>query len=112
MSSGIRQTESMLILYATVFVPRLIYSCERWSNLKAADYKILQSAQLNFMRKILKVLRSTPTAALYLELGIWPIRYEIEIGQLFSLIRVLDKKADDPCSLVYLEMLKSKDEAS
>ena len=74
LSFGIRQIESMLILYKTVFVPRLVYNCEAWSTLKAADYKILQSAQLKFMRKILEVPRSTPTAALYLELGIWPIR--------------------------------------
>ena len=32
--SGIRQIESMFILHKTVFVPRLIYSCEAWSNLK------------------------------------------------------------------------------
>ena len=87
LSFGIRQIESMLILYKT----RLIYNCEAWSNLKAADYNILQSAQLKFMRKILKVPRSTPTAALYLELGIWPIRYEMKIRQLLpvklSLIR-------------------------
>ena len=82
----------ILILYKTVFVPRLIHNCEAWSNLKAADCKILQSAQLNFMRKILEVPRSTPTVALCLELGIWPIRYEIEIRQLFFLKPVLDKK--------------------
>ena len=73
LSFGIKQIESMLILYKTVFVPRLIYNCEAWSNLKAAYYKILQSAQLKFMRKILEVPRSTPTSALYLELSIWPI---------------------------------------
>ena len=28
LSFGIRKIESMLILYKTVFVPRLIYSCE------------------------------------------------------------------------------------
>ena len=83
LSFGIRQIESMLILYKTVFVPRLIYNCEACSNLKAADHKILQLAQLKFMRKILEIPRSTPTAALHPELGIWPIRYEIEIRQLF-----------------------------
>ena len=41
-----------------------------------------------------------------------PYRYEIEIRQLFSLKCVLDEKADDPCLLVYLEMLKFKDEAN
>ena len=79
---GIRRIESTLILYKTVFVSRLIYNCEAWSNLKAADHKILPSAQLKFMRKILEVPRSTPTAALYHEMGIWSIRYEIEIRQL------------------------------
>ena len=49
---------------------------------------------------------------IYLELDIWPIRYEIEIRQLFSLKRVLDKKADNLCLLVYLEMLKFKDETN
>ena len=64
------------------------------------------------MRKVLEIPRSTPTAALYLELGIWSIRYETEIRQLFFLKRVLDKKAEDPCLLVYLEMLKFKDETN
>ena len=93
-------------------MPRLIYNCEAWSNLKAADYKILQSAQLKYMRKVLEVPRLTPTAALYLELGIWPIRYEIEIRQLFFLKCVLNRKADDPCLQVYLEMLKFKNETN
>ena len=37
LSFGIRHIESMMILYKTVFVQRLIYSCE---VLEAADYKI------------------------------------------------------------------------
>ena len=69
---GATQIGSMLILYKTVFLPKLINNCEAWSNLKPADYKIWRSAQLNFMRKILEVPRSTPTVALYLELGMGP----------------------------------------
>ena len=45
LSFGIRQIESMLILYKTVFVPRLIYNCEAWSNLKAADCKAWSNLQ-------------------------------------------------------------------
>ena len=44
LSFRIRKVENMLILYKTVFMPRLIYNCEAWSNLKATDYKIVQSA--------------------------------------------------------------------
>ena len=54
--------------------------------------------------------RSAPSAALYLELGIWPIRYEKKIKQLLFLKCVLNKKADNPCLPAYLEMLKFKDE--
>ena len=64
------------------------------------------------MRKILEVPRSTSTAAVYLELSIWSIKYEIEIRQLFFLKHVLDKKVDDPCFLVYLEILNFKDEVN
>ena len=64
------------------------------------------------MKKIVEVPRSKPTAALYLVLGIWPIKYEIEIRQLFFLKHVLVKKPDDRCLLVYLEMLKFKDETN
>ena len=64
------------------------------------------------MRKILEVPRSTPTATLYLELGIWPIKYEIEIRQLFFSETCPRQKADDPCLLVYLQMLKFKEETN
>ena len=45
---GNKQIESMLLLYKTVFIPRLIYNCEAWSNLTPKDYLILQASQLTF----------------------------------------------------------------
>ena len=32
----------LLTLYQSVFIPRIIYNCEAWSNLKAKDYQVLQ----------------------------------------------------------------------
>ena len=110
LSLGIRQIESMLILYKTVFMQSLLYNCEAWSNLKAADYSILQSAQLKFMRKILEVPGQHLLLLCALSWVFGPKRYEIEIRQLFFLKRVLNTKADDPCLLVYFKMLKFKDE--
>ena len=55
---------------------------------------------------MLDVPKGTPTAALYLELGILPIKFEIKIKQLLYLKRILDKKNDDPVQLCYHEMLK------
>ena len=98
---GHRQIESLLILYKSVFVPRLIYNCEAWSGLTIKEINILRTAQLNFLRCMLEVPKGTPTAALYLELGILPINFEIEIKQLLILYlkRILDKKNDDPVQL-------------
>ena len=102
---GERQLETMLLLYHAVFVPRLIYNCEAWSNVTSNDIKMLQNAQLSYMRRVMEAPRGTPIAAMYLELGILPIRYEIEIRQLSFLKRILDKEPHDPVLMVYNEML-------
>ena len=49
---------------------------------------------------------------MYLELGILPVRYEIEIRQLLFLKRLLDKKHADPCLRTYIEMLKFENETN
>ena len=38
---GRRQIEVMLLLYRSVFLPRLLYNCEAWSNLSINDIKSL-----------------------------------------------------------------------
>ena len=36
---GIKQIECMLILYRSMFLPRLIHNCEAWSNMTKNDYE-------------------------------------------------------------------------
>ena len=81
---GTRQTENMFIMCQSVFLPRLIYNCESWSNMTPKDYKVLQSAQSLYLQNVMEVSRATPTVALFLELGILPIRFEIEKDSYFS----------------------------
>ena len=109
---GSKQIESMLVLHKTVFIPRLIYNCEAWSNLTPKDYLTLQTLQLTYLRNFLEVSKATPLAAMYLEIGILPVRYEIEMRQLLFLKRILHKKHDDPCLLTYDEMLKLENETN
>ena len=96
----------MLLLYRSIFIPRLIYNCETWTNITSKDYAPLRKSQLSFLRRALELPRSVPTAALYLELGILPIKYEIAIRQLLFLKKILDKNENDPVSQVYREMIK------
>ena len=49
---------------------------------------------------------------MYLELGILPGKYEIEMRQLLFLKHLLDKKHDNPCLLTYNEMLKFENETN
>ena len=70
------------------------------------DYQTLQSAQLLYLWNVMEVPRGTPVAALYFELGILPIQFEIEKRQLLFLRRILNKDFDDPLQLVYNEQLK------
>ena len=72
----------MILLYHTVFIPRLRYNCESWSNLSSENYATLQKSQLTVLRKVMEFPRSVPTDALFLEMGIGPIRLEIEFRQL------------------------------
>ena len=103
---GIKQIECMLIMYRSMFLPRLIYNCEAWSNMTKNDYETLKSQQLNYLRSIMELPKGAPIAALYLELGILPIKYKIEMRQILYLKKILGKKPDDPVLLAYKEMLK------
>ena len=60
----------------------------------------------------LRFFKATPIAAMNLEFGILPVRYEIEMRQLLFLKRILDKKHDDPCLLTYNKMLKFENETN
>ena len=75
----------MILPYHSVFIPRLIYNAEVWSNLTKSDLSCLKNAHLQYLRLILEVPKSTPIAALFLELGILPIQFETEKRQLLFL---------------------------
>ena len=52
------------------------------------------------------VPNSTPTAGLFLELGILPAQFVIELRQLTFLKKILDRDQEDPVKRIYNEMLK------
>ena len=103
---GSKQIEIMLPLYRSVYLPRLIYNCESWSKLTKNDICELQKAQRRYFRSIMKASGSTPVAATYLEMGMLPIEYEIDICRLRFLWTILQKNNDDPVRMLCTEMLK------
>ena len=80
------------MLYKTVFLPRLLFNCETWTNLSDNDFSNLQKVKLNYLRRIMEVPRSAPIHRTFLELGILQIQFDIEQRQL--------------CYLKYLSRMK------
>ena len=54
--------------------------------------------------------RSVPTDVFFLEMGIWPVRFETEFLQLTYLKRIIDRDKNDPVFQLYQEMLKYSSE--
>ena len=75
----------------SVFLPRLVYNCEAWSNLTRKDYLDFEKTQINFLLPVMEVPLSTPTIGLYLELGMLPAPFVIELRQLTFLKKILDR---------------------
>ena len=63
----------------------------------------LHNFHIYIVRSITEVPETTSTAALFLELSVLPIKFEIEQRQLFFLKCMLDKDPDDPVHVVYKE---------
>ena len=103
---GKKQLSNMIPLYFSVFLPRLLYSSETWSYLTKKNLLTLQIAQLCFLRRVLEVPKSTPVAALHLELSVLPIQFEIEKKQLMFLKHLLEKNESGPALKLYQQMVK------
>ena len=107
---GMKEIDSLLLLYKTVFLPRLIYNCKAWSGFTSKDLRTLKLSQLSYLRGLLEVSKGVPAVALCLELGVLPTSFKIELKQLLHLKRILEREHDEPVLMVYHEMLKYKEE--
>ena len=62
--------------------------------------------QKNFLRHVMEVPKSTPTSGLFLEMGILPVQFVIEVRQIMFLKKIIARDPSDPVKKVNLEMLK------
>ena len=67
--------EVALILRNSLLISSLLFNSESWYNITAAEISLLESADVQLLRRILKVPKSTPKEMLYLEYGCVPLRY-------------------------------------
>ena len=84
--------EVALILRSSLLVSSMLCNSESWYNITKAEINLLESIDLQFLRSILKVPRSTPKEMLYLELGCIPFRYLIKKRRIMFLHYILNEK--------------------
>ena len=101
------QLSAMLLLCGSVFLSRLIFNCETWSTVRKSEVESPQKAQLRYLRNMMEVANSTPVAGTFLELGILPIQFEIDMRKLNFLWKILQEENDDPVKPMYVELKRN-----
>ena len=83
--------EGALILMLSMLRPSILYASETYYNLKETEIRHLERIEEDFLRKILKTGKGCPISQLYLELGVYPARFEIQKLRLLFLKYILDQ---------------------
>ena len=90
--------EVAIILRNTLLLSSILCNSESWYNVTQAELNLLESADLQFFRRILNVPKSTPKEMFYLEFGCTPLRYIVKKRRILFLHYILNQ---DPDSMIY-----------
>ena len=82
-------------LREALFVNSILWNIETWYNLSSKEIEDLELIDRMLLKRIFGVPSSTPTAYLYLELGIAPLRYVIQGRRSMFLHYIITRKEDD-----------------
>ena len=77
--------ECAIILMNSMLRPSILYAAEMYYNLKEPELRQIERIEEGFLRKILNTTRGCPIIKLYLEVGQYPARFEIQRMRLLYL---------------------------
>ena len=83
--------EVALILRNSLLVSSLLCNSESWYNLTKAEVNLIESVDLQLLRSIFNVPKSTPKEMFYLEMGCLPLRYLIKKRRILFLHYILNE---------------------
>ena len=72
---GIFHFEAAVMLRQALFINSILLNSEIWYNVTELDIQHLETVDNSLLRSILECPKFTPVAAMFLELGIIPIRF-------------------------------------
>ena len=81
-----------MILRESLLISSMIFNCEAWYNVSKPELELLESVDLEFLRRVLKTPKSTPKEMLYLETGCIPFREIIRKRRILYLQYIMNEK--------------------
>lgn len=97
-----------ILLRNSLLVSSVLCNSEAWFNLTKSELDLLETVDLELLRSILKVPKSTPKEMLFLELGVMPLREMIRERRLNFLSYILKQGPETMIYRVFETQCKNK----
>ena len=86
----------------------ILYACDMYYNLKETELRQIERIEEEYLRKVLQTTRGCPITQLYLEMGQYPARFEIQRMRCLYLKYILKEKDASLLKKVFNLQLKQK----
>ena len=86
--------ECGVILMKSLLRTSILYSAETFYNLNEKEIRELEQIEEDFLRQLLGTQRGCPIPQIYLELGIYPARFELMKSQILFYHYIINQKED------------------
>ena len=107
---GVYMIQSLVLTHNSIFLPTLLYGAQVWTYMTKDDEKAITKLQLQFLKRIVRVPTSACNAITYLELGVLPVVFEVDLLKLNFLHHIVSLERNDPVKERYVEQLKIGEE--
>ena len=94
MSFGEHYYEIAATLRESLFINGILWNLETWYDMKKKDIEELEKIDKMLIKRILNAPSSTPSALLYLEMGMIPLKFIIQARRLMFLRYILTQEDD------------------
>lgn len=86
-----------------IIIPKLLLNSEAWNNLTIIDYQQLEQSQSQSIKRLLHLPYTTPTRAIYNEMGLMTIKNRIAMRKMMYLHKLLNKDQNNLARQILIE---------
>ena len=98
---GQYEIQVLIRLYYAIFLSTFFFNCRTWARIRKYDIGTLSVVQLKYLKQALRV----PYLVVYLEMGLLPIEYVIDIKRFVYFHHILMLTNDEPMKNLYYQQL-------